>query len=38
MFVSGVFSRHFELTKQARQFYQVPNAMTLKVLVIKSYK
>ena len=38
MFVSGVFSRHFELTKQAHQFYQVPNAMTLKVLVIESYK
>lgn len=32
-FVCGVFSRQFELIKQAHQFYQVSNAMMLKVLI-----
>ena len=35
-FVCGVFSRQFELIKEAHQFYQVSNAMMLKVLIIES--
>ena len=30
IFVCGVFSRQFELIKQAHQLYQVSNAMMLK--------